>query len=381
LPAAKKEQATLAAAPGTPTVPLAAPGAARAKWRVCTTGDYAPFSTRDAGGQLQGFDVDVARALAEDSGTELEWVSVRWPTLQASMQAGECDLAMSGVTWQPARSVVGYMTRAVARGGPCVLGDPHATPVGVNRGGVLEAWARTRWPEAELVVTEQNQSLPELIAGGRVRAIVTDSFELRAFARPEWTSQCEPRVARKVYWLAPGREALAKTVEAWLETHGERLQAVQQRWFGETQPLRPIDHLSDVLARRMAFMPLVAGAKAKAGLPIEDLPREKLVLEAVVESARRASLPEAPVRDFFALQIELAKRVQRRKREATTLDLGGQIRLALNDLGERILSALSAAKRAQQLRTASLADLEPLTPLLGDDERQQLLEKLRAIGD
>ena len=347
---------------------------------MCTTGDYAPFSTLD-GGQRQGFDIDVARALAQDSGADLEWVSVRWPSLQASMQAAECDVAMSGVTWQPARSVVGYMTRAVARGGPCVLGEPRGTPVGVNRGGVLEAWARTRWPEAQLVITEQNQSLPELLAGGRVRAIVTDSFELRSFARPEWASQCEPRAARKVYWLAPGREGLAKTLEAWLESHAERVQAAQQRWFGETQSLRPIDHLSDLLARRMAFMPLVAGAKAKAGLPIEDLPREQLVLDATVDSARRRSLPDGPVREFFALQIELAKAVQRRKSEATTLDLQSQIRPALNDLGERILSALSEAKHADQLRTASLVDLEPLTPLLGDDERRQLLEKLRAIGD
>jgi cyclohexadienyl dehydratase len=347
---------------------------------VCTTGDYAPFTRRE-GDQLQGFDIDVARALAQDSGAELEWVSVRWPTLQASMQTAECDLAMSGVTWQPARSVVGYMTRAVARGGPCVLGDPHATPVGVNRGGVLEAWARTRWPEAQLLITEQNQSLPELLAGGRVRAIVTDSFELRSFARPEWTSECEPRAARKVYWVAPGREALAQAVEAWLETHTERVQAAQQRWFGETQPLRPIDHLSDLLARRMAFMPLVAGAKAKAGLPIEDLAREQIVLDATVQSARRLSLPEAPIRELFALQIELAKALQGRKTEATELQLGSQIRPALNELGERILSALAGARQARQLRTASLADLEPLAPLLGDDERQQLLDRLRAIGD
>jgi cyclohexadienyl dehydratase len=379
-PVAKGEQATLPP-PSAPTAALAAPRAARAQWRVCTTGDYAPFSTREAGGQLQGFDIDVARALADDSGADLEWVSVRWPGLQAAMQAGQCDVAMTGVTWQPARSVVGYMTRAVARGGPCVLGDPRATPVGVNRGGVLEAWARTRWPEAQLVITEQNQSLPELLAGGRVRAIVTDSFELHSFARPGWASQCEPRAARKVYWVAPARELLAKTVEAWLESHGERLQAAQRRWFGETQPLRPIDHLSDLLARRMAFMPLVAGAKAQAGLPIEDLAREKLVLDAAIESARRAGLREAPVRDFFALQIELAKAVQRRKSEATTLDLGNQIRVALNDLGERILSALSDAKHAGQLRTASLADLEPLTPLLDAEERQQLLQKLRAIAD
>lgn len=288
---------------------------------------------------------------------------------------------MTGVTWQPARSVVGYMTRAVARGGPCVLGDPRGAPVGVNRGGVLEAWAHARWPEAQLVVVENNRGLPDLLASGSVRAIVTDSFELHAFSRPGWASQCEPRTLRKVYWVAPGHEALARTLETWLEGHVESIQAAQRRWFGEAERLRPLDHLSDLLARRMAFMPLVAGAKAKAGLPIEDAPREKVVLDAAVESARRAGLPEAPVRDFFALQIELAKAVQRRKSEPTILDLGGQIRLALNELGERILGAISEAKRAHELGSASIADFEPLAPFLGDSERQQLLEKLRAIGD
>ena len=370
-----------AAAPEAPPDLAAPPALARAHWRVGTTGDYAPFSTRSADGQPEGFDIDVVRAMAQDLNADLEWVSVRWPTLQASIQAGAFDVAMSGVTWQPARGVIGYMTRAVARGGPCVLGDAHGVPVAVNQGGVLEQWARSRWPDAALVVVDDNQSLPDLLAGGRVRAIVTDSFELRAFTRPGWTAECEPKLARKVYWVAPEHAALARAIDGWLESHVERVQAAQERWFGERQPLRAIDHLSDLLARRLAFMPLVAAAKAQAGLPIEDLARERQVLDASVASAQRRGLPEARVRDFFALQIELAKAVQRRKREATTLDLGSQIRPALNDLGERIIDAVAAAARTEQLRTATLEDLAPMLPWLEVAERQQLLEALRGLGE
>jgi cyclohexadienyl dehydratase len=370
-------------APSTPTSsnhPSSALAARPAHWRIGTTGDYAPFSTRAADGQPQGFDIDVVRAMAHDLNAELEWVSVRWPTLQASLVAGEFDVAMSGVTWQPARGVVGYMTRAVARGGPCVLGDAHGTPVGVNRGGVLEAWARAHWSEAQLVTVDDNQSLPGLLASGRVQALVTDSFELRSFARPGWASHCEPRLARKVYWIAPGHEALAQSIDGWLATHGEQLQAAQERWFGERQPLRALDHLSDLLARRLAFMPFVAAAKAKAGLPIEDLPREQLVLDATAEHARQSGLPEARVRDFFALQIALAKAIQRRKSEAATLDLGSQIRPALNELGDRILDAIAGAARAGELRSATLADLEPLTPWLEAAELARLLEGVHALG-
>jgi cyclohexadienyl dehydratase len=379
--AAQPRDATQAPAPlGSTSAVAAQREPARAHWRVGTTGDYAPFSTRAADGQPEGFDIDVVRAMAQDLNAELEWVSVRWPTLQASLEAGAFDLAMSGVTWQPARGVVGYMTRAVARGGPCVLGDAQGTPVGVNRGGVLEAWARGRWPEAQLVTVDQNQSLPGLLASGRVQAIVTDSFELRAFARPGWPSHCEPRVARKVYWIAPGHEALAHAIDDWLATHGERVQAAQERWFGERQPLRALDHLSDLLARRLAFMPLVAAAKAKAGLPIEDPPRERLVLDAMAERARQSGLPEARVREFFALQIELAKAVQRRKSETATLDLGSQIRPALNELGDRILDAIAEAARSGELRSAALADLEPLSPWLDAAELARLLEGVRALG-
>src|SRR4051812_11400774 len=46
-------------------VPLAA--AAPVAWRVGTTGDYAPFSSRDASGKLQGFDIELASELASDS--------------------------------------------------------------------------------------------------------------------------------------------------------------------------------------------------------------------------------------------------------------------------------------------------------------------------
>jgi cyclohexadienyl dehydratase len=353
----------------------------RSRWRVGTTGDYAPFSTRDAEGQLRGFDVDVANAAAADSNAAIVWVDARWPTLQASLEAGAFDIAMSGVSWQPARSVVGFMTRAVGRGGPCVLGDPRATPVGVNRGGVLESWARTRWPERELVVVDDNRSLPELIASGRVRAIVTDSFELTSFARPGWRSECEPRLWRKVYWVAPGREALARELEHWLATHAERVRAAQERWFGERQPLRALDDLSDLMARRLAFMPLVAAAKAKSGSPIEDLPREKLVLDATEARAQKLGLPAARARAFFALQIELAKSIQRRRSEPSALDLGRQIRPALNELSDRILDAVADAARAGELAKATLADLEPLTPFLEPGEVSEVLAAIRAFGD
>jgi len=135
-----------------------------------------------------------------------------------------------------------------------------------------------------------------------------------------------------------------------------------------------------LLARRMAFMPFVAGAKAKLALPIEDLPREKIVLDSASLSAQKAGLPETAARDFFALQIELSKAVQRRMSEASALDLAQQIRPALNDLGDRILLAVVEARGAGQLAKSSLSDLEVLSPWLDERERQRLLDSLKALA-
>lgn len=377
-------QPTLAASalPGNraPQPPSPARVAARPKLRVGTSGDYAPFSTRDAAGTARGFDTEIAAALAQDLGFELEWVSFRWPTLQAQLQNREFDLAMSGVTWQPTRAVTGYLTRAVARGGPCVLGDERAARVAVNRGGVLEAWARVHFAGRELVTVDANQTLPELLASGRAGAIVTDSFERQAFERPGWSVRCEPALARKVYWLAPDRLELATPIEGWLRANSARIQSAQQRWFGEQLRLDALGHLTDMLARRMAFMPLVAGAKAKLGMPIEDLPREQLVLDSAAASARKVGLPEAATRAFFGLQIELSKAVQRRSSEPPTLDLAQQIRPALNELGDRILAAMAEARSAGQLANCSLADLDLLSPWLNEGELQQLRDSLRAFS-
>src|SRR6185436_10454750 len=134
----------------------------------------------------RGFDVELAELFARDQDLQLEWVAFRWPTLQAQVERAEFDVAMGGVTWQPARAVVGRMTRSVARGGPCLLGDERAARIGVNRGGVLEHWSHAHLADRELVAVDANQTLPALLASGRVGAIVTDSFERSAFARPEW---------------------------------------------------------------------------------------------------------------------------------------------------------------------------------------------------
>ncbi|MGC4089716.1 MAG: transporter substrate-binding domain-containing protein [Polyangiaceae bacterium] len=348
--------------------------------RVGTSGDYAPFAVTNASGVLSGFDVEIAQQLARDLGMRVRWVTFRWPSLAQDVASDAFDVAMGGITWQPARGVLGYLTRAVARGGPCVLGDAAAVRVGVNRGGVLEAWARGRFGGRELVVVDENRSLPTLLAHHDVGAIVTDSFERKSFARPGWDVSCEPPRLRKVYWVGPAHaRELGPRIDAWLRENGAAVRAAQLRWFGEPQRFDATAHLLDLLARRFAFMPIVAALKAQKHLPIEDSAREREILTGMSFNAHRFGLPELPLLDLFTRLIELSKAVQRRQQEPVALDLKVQIRPALDELGERILEALVEARQAHELAGLAPSDLEMLDPWLSREEQQELTVALRAL--
>jgi chorismate mutase-like protein len=333
------------------------------------------------GAGRSGFDIDVANAFATDLGLELVWVPFSWPALSEGIESGAFDVAMSGVTWRPNRAVSGWMTRAVASGGPCLLGDPSAPRVAVNRGGMLEAWSRAQLGDRELLPVDDNLSLPDLLSSGKVGAIVTDSFELNAFRRPGWAEQCEPPRLRKVYWVAPERAAdLGPQLEAWLTSHAALIQAAQQRWFGAAQPSDAVTHLVDLLARRLELMPPVAAFKRAHNLPIEDAAREQRVLAAAMAQANALGFQQGAVRALFELQIELAKSVQQRSTQPSTLDLETELRPTLIALGTRIVAALKAAADSGRLAELNADTLELLSPWLEPGERQRLAEALLALA-
>ena len=320
--------ALFAAILSTPLVTLAAE-----RIRIGTSGDYPPFSIGNA-----GFDVEVARMFAENIGAEIEWLRFTWPELADRMRAGHFDVVMSGVTWRPERDAIGWMSRAVAVGGPCILGTAAPTRVAVNRGGVLERWARERFDERLLLLIDDNRSLPSRLRLGEVDAVVTDSFEKSVFPASV-PARCEPPRDRKVYWVSPSRaDFLGPRLDRWLAANERRIDVLRARWLGAPAPRDDVDDLVDLVGRRLALMPAVAVAKRARGLPTEDAAQESRVLDRIGGVA-----PEAV--PLFATQIALAKRVQDRATDASpTLDLERDLRPAIERLDGRIIAALARVR-------------------------------------
>lgn len=153
---------------------------ARGVVRVGMSGDYAPFAVcSDANETCTGFEVDVARRLADDLGVTLEIVRFQWSHLRPALEAEQFDVAMSGITMRPERLLFADFTRPYAVAEAVVLvGDKKRFPsitsvdqagvrLAVNAGGHLEQVARTRFGQVAIHTTPKNMELPTLVTKNR----------------------------------------------------------------------------------------------------------------------------------------------------------------------------------------------------------------------
>jgi cyclohexadienyl dehydratase len=346
--------------------------------RVGASGDYAPFSVAvgDAGYEVRGFDAAVARAWAAERGVALHFVRFRWSRLVDDLVADRFDVAMSGVTVRPERSVAGrFGVPVVETGAVALVREPErwtsldsldaaGVRIAVNAGGHLERVARGRFPRAALVALPENAGVLRALQGGRVDAAVSDTLEA-----PRWRAAA-PQLGtlgpftrdRKAYLVRAGRPELAADLDAWLleaERDG-RLARLRREHLGSAgDPVAtPLSAVVAAVDERLSLMPLVAAAKRSAGLGVEAPERERRVEDAALGAVRRAARlsrrrppSEEALRAFYRAQIEAAKEVQRAWRPDPTqvepgrahepaFDLDGELRPALLRIGDRIAALL-----------------------------------------
>jgi cystine transport system substrate-binding protein len=74
--------------------------------KVGLEGTYPPFDYRNSDGQLEGFDVDVAKAVAAKLGVKAEFIPTEWSGIIAALQSGKFDVIVNQVTITPQRKQV-----------------------------------------------------------------------------------------------------------------------------------------------------------------------------------------------------------------------------------------------------------------------------------
>jgi chorismate mutase len=117
--------------------------------------------------------------------------------------------------------------------------------------------------------------------------------------------------------------------------------------------IEKVDRVLILIQQRLGYMDDVARNKWNSGAPIEDLPREREIIESLGRQAATYGLDAAIARDFFRAQIEASKIIQRTRFAAwrarnqppftNVPDLRERIRPALDALTPDMMNALAAA--------------------------------------
>ena len=65
---------------------------------ILTSSGYEPYEMIDTNGNLTGFDIELMEALAEEVGIEIEWKDVDFDGIIASLQSGQAEIAIAGLS-------------------------------------------------------------------------------------------------------------------------------------------------------------------------------------------------------------------------------------------------------------------------------------------
>jgi polar amino acid transport system substrate-binding protein len=158
--------------------------------RFLTEDDFPPFDFQGSSGALEGFNVDLARAICRQLKLSCTIQARRWDTIVAALEEGQADvIAASLIPTAQARERLQFSRPYYLRPARFVTRrqdtPPTLTPrgvagraIGVVAGTAHEAYARAYLPSARLVSFPSDTTLRSALKNGAVDMIFGDGIGL-----------------------------------------------------------------------------------------------------------------------------------------------------------------------------------------------------------
>lgn len=204
------------------------------KVRVCTPGDYKPFSLAKPDGSYEGIDVDLVQSAAKALGVQVEFVKSPWPTLMKDF-VEKCDVAVGGISVTLERQKTAFFTAPYMVNGKAPItkcenvrkfqtvadiDKPNVTVI-ENPGGSNERFARANFKSAKIVIFNDNTTIFDEILKGSADVMISESVEtiVQQKLRPGLcaVNPDKPLQYGEMAWLLPrGDTAFKAWVDQWL---------------------------------------------------------------------------------------------------------------------------------------------------------------------
>ena len=175
---------------------LGAPQTASAETlRVGMECTYAPFNFKHADGELDGYDVDVAKGVAGLIGADLEFVCQKWDGMIPALLANKFDLVVASMSITDKRLKkmdfsdtyrisVGRLVGRKNAGfnlfddaGKPIPSNFAGLKVGLERATTYSDWFENELPEANVVLYDSNEALYLDLVNGRTDMIMTNPMK------------------------------------------------------------------------------------------------------------------------------------------------------------------------------------------------------------
>ena len=197
--------------------------------------DKKPFGYVDENGDYQGYDVYLARRLAQDLGVELKLVSVDAPNRVEYLTSAKVDIILANFTVTPARAEVvdfalPYMKVALGVVSPDSALITTAEQLAgktliVSKGTTAETYFAENHPEVRLLKFDTYTEAFNALLDGRGDALSTDNTEVLAWAleNPGFTVGIESLGSLDT--IAPAVQKGNDTVRAYIDEEIKALAA------------------------------------------------------------------------------------------------------------------------------------------------------------
>ena len=196
------------------------------KLTMSTNAAFPPYEYTDDNGQPVGIDIEIATAIAEKLGLELQVDDMDFDAALLAAQQGKSDMIMAGVTVTESRQAVmdfsdtyasGVQVVIVPEGSDVTLDSLGDQKIGTQRGTTGSIFCTDDYGEDHVVAYDNGITAVQALQNGQVDCVVIDKAPAQAFvaANPGLTIlDTEYVVEDYAIGMAKGNTALVEAVNA-----------------------------------------------------------------------------------------------------------------------------------------------------------------------
>ena len=161
------------------------------KLTMATNATFPPYEMTTDNGSIEGIDVDVAQAIADKLGLELQIDDMDFDAALLSVQQGKADIAMAGITVTDERKAVMAFSDSYATGIQSIIvpessdiaspDDLAGKKIGTQRGTTGYLYCSDDFGEDAVVAYDSGLTAVQALNNGQVDAVVIDNEPAKAY--------------------------------------------------------------------------------------------------------------------------------------------------------------------------------------------------------